>query len=130
MKRILFSLLTLLAVQLLHAQAYVKDQVTAALGAGDVNALGEKLVANVDLTVLTTSDYYSKAQATGILRKFFDEHEPKGLRIEHEGTSKMGDRYCIGQLNTANGVFRVTFFLKKTGDAVQVKQLRIENSNK
>ena len=42
----------------------------------------------------------------------------------------MGDRYCIGQLTTANGVFRVTFFLKKTGDATQVKQLRIENSNK
>ena len=130
MKRILLSLIVLLAAHLSHAQADVKDQVTAAIGAGDVNALGEKLVPNVDLTVLTTSDYYSKAQATGILRKFFDEHAPKGLRIEHEGTSKMGDRYCIGQLTTANGVFRVTFFLKKTGDATQVKQLRIENSNK
>ncbi len=130
MKRILFSLLVALAALLSHAQADVKDQVSAAIGSGDVNALGEKLVPNVDLTVLTTSDYYSKAQAMGILRKFFDEHEPKGLRIEHEGTSKMGDRYCIGQLSTANGVFRVTFFLKKTGDAVQVKQLRIENSNK
>ena len=42
----------------------------------------------------------------------------------------MGDRYCIGQLTTANGVFRVTFFLKKTGEVTQVKQLRIEPSNK
>lgn len=130
MKRLLLSLFTLMAFLLVHAQTDIKDQVTAAIGAGDANALGEKLVPNVDLTVLATSDYYSKAQATGILRKFFDEHEPKGLRIEHEGTSKMGDRYCIGQLTTANGVFRVTFFLKKTGDATQVKQLRIENSNK
>lgn len=130
MKRLLFFLITLMSMHLLQAQADVKDQVTAALGAGDVNALGEKLVANVDLTVLATSDYYSKAQATGILRKFFDEHTPKGLRIEHEGTSKMGDRYCIGQLTTSNGVFRVTFFLKKVGESVQVKQLRIENSNK
>ena len=72
MKRTLLSLITLLTVLLLHAQADVKDQVTAAIGAGDVNALGEKLVPNVDLTVLTTSDYYSKAQATGILRKFFE----------------------------------------------------------
>lgn len=130
MKRLLLSFLSVLAVHLLLAQADVKDQVTAAIGSGDVNTLGEKLVANVDLTVLNTSDYYSKAQATGILRKFFDGHAPKGLRIEHEGTSKMGDRYCIGQLTTANGVFRVTFFLKKTGDVTQVKQLRIEPSNK
>ncbi len=130
MKRLLFSLFIVLSSAVSYAQADVKDQVTAALGAGDVNALGEKLVPNVDLTVLSTSDYYSKAQALGILRKFFEEHEPKGLRIEHEGTSKMGDRYCIGQLSTTKGTFRVTFFLKKTGDAVQVKQLRIENSNK
>lgn len=130
MKRTLLSLLSALAVHLLIAQADMKDQVTAAIGSGDVNALSTKLVDNVDLTVLSTSDYYSKAQATGILRKFFDEHEPRTLRIEHEGTSKMGDRYCIGQLTTANGVFRVTFFLKKTGEVTQVKQLRIEPSNK
>lgn len=130
MKRLLLSLLLLSSGPLLLAQADVKDQVAAAIGSGNVNAVADRLVANVDLTVLGTSDYFSKAQATGILRKFFDEHEPQGLRIEHEGTSKMGDRYCIGQLTTANGVFRVTFFLKKTGDAVQVKQLRIENSNK
>ena len=130
MKRTLISLTLTLAAFLASAQADVKDQMANAIGTGNVNMLGEKLVPNVDLTVLATSDYYSKAQAMGILKKFFDDHEPKGLRIEHEGTSKMGDRYCIGQLNTANGVFRVTFFLKKTGDAVQVKQLRIENSNK
>jgi Domain of unknown function (DUF4783) len=130
MNRYLLTLTLALATLLSVAQADVKEQVAAAIGSGDVNALAEKLVANVDLTVLATSDYYSKAQASGILRKFFDEHAPKGFRVEHEGTSKMGDRYCIGQLTTATGVFRVTFFLKKAGDAVQVKQLRIENSNK
>ena len=130
MKTLLLSFLLSLCFLSASAQSDVKDQVSAAIGAGDVTALGEKLVPNVDLTVLSTSDYYSKAQATGILRKFFAEHEPQGLRIEHEGTSKMGDRYCIGQLTTTSGVFRVTFFLKKTGDSVLVKQLRIENANK
>jgi Domain of unknown function (DUF4783) len=130
MKNLLFSFLLFLSTAPAFAQTDIKDEVAAAIGAGDVNSLSAKLVPNVDLTVLTTSDYYSKAQATGILRKFFDEHEPQGLRIEHEGTSKMGDRYCIGQLATATGTFRVTFFLKKTGDVVLVKQLRIENGNK
>lgn len=129
MKRLLLSFVAGLSVLLLSAQSDVQDQVTAAIGSGNAAALGEKLVPSVDLTVLNTSDYYSRAQAVQILRKFFDEHEPQGLRIEHEGTSKMGDRYCIGQLTTQQGVFRVTFFLKKTGDAVLVKQLRIESGN-
>lgn len=127
-KLLVFALLVITGT--VSAQNDVKDRVAAAIGAGDVNALSAQLVPNVDLTVLASSDYYSKAQATGILRKFFDEHEPQGLRIEHEGTSKMGDRYCIGQLTTAKGVFRVTFFLKKTGEVTQVKQLRIENGTK
>lgn len=130
MKRLLLSFLLALTGLFVLAQGDVKDQVTAAISTGNVNTLGDLMVPNVDLTVLDNSDYYSKAQAAQILLRFFDEHEPQGLRVEHEGTSKMGDRYCIGQLSTANGTFRVTFFLKKSGDGAQVKQLRIESSNK
>lgn len=127
MNRIALFLLFLLPAFGLRAQNDVKDQVVAAIGSGNAAALGKHLVANVDMTVLNTSEYYSQAQAEQILRKFFDEHEPQGLSIEHEGTSKMGDRYYIGKLRTANGEFRVTFFLKKTTDVFQVKQLRIES---
>lgn len=127
MKRIALFLLLLLPAFGLRAQNDVKDQVVAAIGSGNAAALGKHLVANVDMTVLSASEYYSKAQAEQILRKFFDEHDPQGLSIEHEGTSKMGDRYYIGKLRTANGEFRVTFFLKKTTDVFQVKQLRIES---
>ena len=107
------------------AQDDVKDRVVTAIGHGDAAALAGHFVANVDLTLLNNSEYYSKAQAEQVLRKFFGEHEPRGLNIEHEGTSKVGDRYYIGRLRTAKGEFRVTFFLKKA-DVYQVKQLRIE----
>jgi len=130
MKRTLLSFIALATFQLTFAQADVKDRVVAAISGGNVNALAEQFVPSVDLTVLSNSDHYSKAQATGMLRKFFDEHEPRSLRIEHEGTSKMGDSYYIGQLTTANGTFRVTFFLKRQGESSLVKQLRIENITK
>ncbi len=112
------------------AQSEVKDQVVNALGSGDAAALGRTLVSNVDLTVLNTSEYYSRAQAEQVLKKFLDEQTPQGFTVEHEGTSKMGDSYYIGRLKTQKGEYRVTFFLKKSGDAFQVKQLRIENGNK
>lgn len=127
MKKIILFLALLFASTGAFAQNDVKDQVVAALGSGNAAALSKHLVANVELTVLSTSEYYSKAQAEQILKKFFDEHDAQGMTVEHEGTSKMGDRYYIGRLRTANGEFRVTFFLKKATDVFQVKQLRIES---
>ena len=81
-----------------------------------------------DVTDPGASDVYSRVQAEQILRKFFDEHVPSGFSVEHEGVSKMGDSYYIGRLRTANGEFRVTFFVKRMDSAELVKQLRIEPS--
>ena len=123
---ILLSIAAVLAPQRSVAQAEVKDRVVLALKTGNAKELATHLLPNVDLTILENSDVYSKAQAEQILRKFFDEHEPSDMTIDHEGVSKMGDAYYIGTLTTARGSFRVTFFLKKSGGAAMVKQLRIE----
>lgn len=119
-------LLFALPVSGLMAQGSVKDQVVAAIGSGNSAALAKHMVANVDMTLPSASDYYSKAQAEQILRKFFDEHKPKGLSIEHEGKNGTGDSYYIGRLATGRGDFRVTFFLKRSGSGALLKQLRIE----
>lgn len=116
----------MLAFTGLHAQKEVKDQVVSAMGQGNAAALAKQMVANVDMTLPAASDYYSKAQAEQILRKFFDEHPPKSMTVAHEGTNRSGDCYYIGDLSTEKGDFRVTFFLKKGSDSYQVKQLRIE----
>ena len=111
-----------------HGQEDVKDQVVAAIKAGDPHGLAEHFIPNLDLTVKGAGDVYSKAQAEQILRKFFDEHPPVDLVIEHSGVSKFGDTYYIGILRARNGYFRVTFFLKKVEQRYLVKQLRIEDS--
>ena len=126
LKKALIVLVLLLSFSGLRAQEQVKDQVVSAISSGNAAALSKTMVANVDMTLPTASDYYSKAQAEQILRKFFDDHQPKGLVIEHEGTNRTGDSYYIGNLPTSNGDFRVTFFLKKSDSGYQVKQLRIE----
>lgn len=126
MKRVLFSLVLALSLFTVQAQGDVKDQVVSALGSGDAAVLAKNMVANVDMTLPTAGDYYSKAQAEQMLRKFFGEHAPKAMSIQHEGTNRSGDHYFIGQLVTANGDFRVTFFLKKVDNGYRLKQLRIE----
>ena len=112
----------------LYAQNSVKVGVVQALSTGNSKELAHKFIPNIDLTVMGASDVYSRGQAEQILRKFFDEHVPSGFSVEHEGVSKMGDSYYIGRLRTANGEFRVTFFVKRMDSAELVKQLRIEPS--
>ena len=111
------------------AQEVVRDKVVQAMKTGNSRDLVEHFIPNIDLTVKDNADVYSKAQAEQILRKFFNDHPPVDMVIEHSGLSKFGDKYFIGILRTRSGYFRVTFFLKKMdGGEMQVKQLRIENS--
>lgn len=128
LKRAPVLLALLLTFSGISAQSGVKDRVVSALASGNASALAKNMVPNVDMTLPVASDYYSNAQAEQILRKFFDEHPPKGMTIEHDGTNRTGDSYYIGKLSTSNGDFRVTFFLKGSDAGFLVKQLRIENS--
>jgi hypothetical protein len=111
-----------------QAQDAVKDKVVEAMKTGNSKELATHFIPNIDLTVKETADVYSKAQAEQIVRKFFNDNPPVDLVIEHNGVSKVGDKYYIGILRTSTGYFRVTFFLKKTEADFQVKQLRIETS--
>ncbi len=112
----------------LQAQDDVNDKVVHAMKTGNPKELASTFIPNIDLTVKETSDVYSRAQAEQILRKFFNDHPPVDLVIEHSGVSKFGDKYFIGILRTRSGYFRVTFFLKKSEEELHVKQLRIETS--
>ncbi|MCB0795615.1 MAG: DUF4783 domain-containing protein [Flavobacteriales bacterium] len=110
-------------------QDNVKDKVVLALKTGNAKELSSHFIPNIDLTVGKNSDVYSKAQAEQILDRFFEELDPRSFEVEHEGVSKMGDSYYIGNLTGAERTMRVTFFLKRTGSDLQVKQLRIEPSS-
>jgi hypothetical protein len=128
MNRLLVLLLTLVLALGLQAQDVTRDKVVQAMRTGNATELAAQFIPNIDLTVKETSEVYSRSQAEQIIRKFFNDHPPVDLVIEHSGVSKFGDKYFIGILRTRNGYFRVTFFLKKTGEVMQVKQLRIETS--
>lgn len=112
-----------------YGQSSEKQGITTAIQAGDAKALGKFFTKIVDLTVKDVEDVYSKEQAEVILARFFSENVPTSYSVKHEGKSKLDDYYYIGDLVTSNGSYRLTFFLKKEGEAFRVKQLRIENGN-
>lgn len=127
MKTIFVSFLLLVATGL-NAQADITDQVVSLIKAGNTKELAKHFADNVDLAIEpdNVDDIVSRTQAEQILKKFFDKNAPKNFTIKHKGTSQLGIEYRIGELETANGTFRVNINLKKVGDVVQINQFRIE----
>lgn len=80
---------------------------------------------NIDLTVETKTDVYSKSQAQQIVAEFFKANKPRQFTIVHQG-GKDDARYAIGSLTTNTGTFRVYFLLKSKDKDVYIHQLRIE----
>lgn len=124
--RTLIATVTFLMANMIMAQSNGAGQIGQLLGAGNAKELSAHFTSNVDLTVLSTDDVYSRAQAEQILRKFFQENPPSAFKKEHDGKTKAGDSYVIGTLVTSNGSFRTTYFLKQVEVSLRVKQLRIE----
>ena len=120
---VVFSLATFLS----HSQVTEKQGITKAIQEGNAKVLGGYFTKTVDLTVKDVEDVYSKEQAEVILTRFFNENKTTTYSVKHEGKSKLDDYYYIGDLITSTGTYRLTFFLKKDGDAFRIKQLRIEN---
>jgi len=112
----------------LFAQDSTKEAIDSALQKGNSVEIASHFLPSVDLTVENSENVYSKDQAEMILKKFFEDHKPKSFTLKHEGKSKIDDFYYIGSLVTENGNYRLTYFLKKSGDNFMIKQMRIEDS--
>lgn len=105
----------------------VEKKIDQAIEAGNASKVAEHFTKKVDLSLPGTDDVYSKAQAEQILKEFFQEHPPEELVLEHQGTSRLKDRYHIGKLSTKEKDFRVTYFMKQMDSGTRIKKLRIEN---
>ncbi len=126
MKKLLFSVLVILTTVTVCAQNNEVTRISTALSSGNAGGISDLLLNNVDLTVEGNDDIYSKAQASQILRSFFERNTVTRFTINHEGTSRTNDIYKIGTLTTKTGNYRVTFFLKNEGGRYLIKELRIE----
>lgn len=128
MKKVLVSAVGLLLVNILFAQVNEVNKITASLNGGNAQGVSELFLNSVDLSVDGNDDVYSKAQASQILRSFFERNPALKFAVNHEGTSRTNDIYRIGTLITKNGSYRVTFFLKSEGGRYLIKELRVEKA--
>lgn len=105
--------MAVLAVTPARAQkSEVVEQVKEAIKAGSAKELSKYLNQTVDVTIEGKLQNYSKAQAEFVLRDFFKTHAPNDFNIIHQGSSKGGQPFAIGEYKSGADVYRVWMKIK------------------
>lgn len=102
------------------------DEVVEAMKTGNVTGVAKFFDNTVEITMPDKGGSFSKTQAEIVLRDFFTNNPVKGFDVIHKG-EKNGSQYCIGTLNTKNGSFRTTIYMKQRKDILVLQELRFEN---
>ena len=102
------------------------DEVIAAMKTGNAGAVAKYFDNSVEISMPDKSNSYSKSQAELVLKDFFATNPVKSFEIIHKGENA-GSQYCIGTLQTKNGAYRTTIFMKQKGDKQVLQELRFEN---
>jgi len=109
---------------LTYAQADVIDQVKETIKAGSAKELSKYLNQTVDVTLDGNAPQsYSKAQAEFVFRDFFRQHPPSEFTIIHQGSSKGGQPFAIGQFKSAGQTFRVFMKIKTVNNQQLIHEI-------
>jgi hypothetical protein len=108
----------LLTLQLFAAwaQSDVIAQLKETIKAGSAKELSKYLFQTVDVTIEGNVQSYSKAQAEFVFRDFFKQHPPSEFSIIHQGSSKGGQPFAIGQYKSGGDTYRVFMKIKGSGN--------------
>lgn len=105
---------------------YTLDDITGAIRVGNAGELSQFLDSRVDISLPEKSDTYSKIQAEMIIRDFFSTNGVQNFLIKHTGPNGSGSVFCVGVLQTRNGDYRTTLFVKQKGDRQLLQELRFQ----
>lgn len=102
------------------------DDVIGAIKSGNATQMAKFFDASVEISMPDKSNSYSKSQAEMVLKDFFSTNSVKNFEVIHKGENA-GSQYCIGTLQTKNGAYRTTIFMKQKKDLQVLQELRFEN---
>ena len=119
--------LLLLPVFLITFSAFTQngiDDVISAMNSGNASGITKYFDNYVDITMPDKSSNYSKSQGELILKDFFTNNGVKSFEVKHKGNNDTGD-YCIGTLQTKNGSYRATVYMRLKGSKQVIQDIRI-----
>ena len=128
MKGMKYIVLAVFAVSALFstkslAQADVIDLVKETIKAGSAKELANYLNQTIDVTIDNSVQTYSKAQAEFVFRDFFKQHPATEFNIIHQGSSKGGQPFAIGQYKSGTDTYRVFMKIKTVNNKQLVHEI-------
>jgi hypothetical protein len=124
MKKTLLFLSAFLITVFSFAQGGIDDVITA-MKSGNASGVTKYFDNYVDITMPDKSSNYSKSQGELILKDFFTNNGVKNFDVKHKGNNDNGD-YCIGTLQTKNGSYRATVYMRLKGSKQVIQDIRIQ----
>lgn len=103
-----------------EAQDEVISNVRTAIKTGSSRELSQYFGSIVELNFDGEKSSYSKSQAEFVLKDFFKKNPPKDFEYIHQGSSKQGFRYVIGNYTIENSSFRIWILFKKDNERYYV----------
>ena len=96
------------------------------LAAGDVESLSAWFASNLEVSILSSSNDCSKAQAKQVLKALFKNYTPRSFVIRHQaGRENM--KYALGDLNASGEHFNVIVFVTcPSGESYSIRQITVE----
>lgn len=101
------------------------DDVINAIKSGNASQLSKYFDNTIDIALPDKTNVYSKSQGELVLKDFFDNNEVKDFEVVRKGENA-GTQLIIGTLNTKNGEFHTTIYIKQKGDKQLLQELRFE----
>jgi hypothetical protein len=124
-KSVGISVVALALVLVSFRPVYTLDDITYAIRLGNAGELSRYLDSRVDISLPEKSDSYSKIQAEMIIRDFFSTNGVRNFVVRKLGYSGSTE-YCVGVLQTRNGDYRTTLFIRQKGDRQLLQELRFQ----
>lgn len=120
---LVFLIVSFLGLNLQAQQSDVIAQVKESIKAGSAKELTKYLNQTVDVTLGDKVSNYSKTQAEFVFRDFFKQNPPAEFSIVHQGSSKGGQPFAIGQYKSGDSVYRVFMKIKSVGNTQLVHEI-------
>ncbi len=105
------------------AQSDIVDDVREAIKAGSSKECSKFFNESIDVTIDGEMKSYSRIQAEYVLRDFFKQHPPTSFAIVHQGSSKGGLSFAIGQYVSKKDTFRVWMRIKNTSNQYLIHEM-------
>ena len=103
----------------------VFNPISKYIACGDAEKLSAWFSDNLEVTIFSSTDDYSKNQACQLMKSFYKSYTPRSFEITHKaGRGNM--KYALGTLNAGGEHFMVTIFVGYKDSSYKIQHLKIE----